>query len=159
MLHLGFLLLLGHSFSPNSYNGKTVKGALGSSVNFTWTFSGHFTRVDWGLAADYANFHSSPQLLLSILKSGLLLGTPPSAYSGRVSGKLTGNQVMFTLKNITKNDERLYGCMITDITNVDDIPSFNSVNFEVEREYNIFIALLILRIYELLLERVEQVWK
>lgn len=158
MLHLHFLLL-GHLFSPDSYSGKTVKGVFGSSVNFTWTFSGSFTKVDWGLAADGKNFHSPPRLLVSFLKTGLSSVTPPAAYNGRVSGNLTGNQAIFTLKNIKKSDERLYGCRISDTNNADDIPSFNSVNFEVESEYNIFIALLILGIYELLLERVEQVCK
>lgn len=143
MLHLHFLLL-GHLFSPNSYSGKTVKGVFGSSVNFTWTFSGSFTKVDWGLAVDDKNFHSSPRLLVSLLKTGMLPVTPPTAYNGRVSGKLTptGNQAIFTLKNIKKSDEGLYGCRISDTNNEDDIASFNSVNFEVESEYNIFIALL-----------------
>lgn len=137
MLHLRFLLL-GHSFSSNSYNGKTVKGALGSSVNFTWTFSGSFTRVDWGLAKDDNNFENPAQLLVSLLKSGTLQLNLPPAYNGRVSGKLTENQVVFTLENIIKSDERLYGCQITETSNPNDVASFNSVNFEVEREYNIY---------------------
>ena len=37
----------GQPFS-DYYGGKTVKGAIGSSINFTWTILRTFTRVEWG---------------------------------------------------------------------------------------------------------------
>ena len=114
-----------------------MNGVLGSTVNFTWTFSGSFTKVEWGLALNKDNFYSPPQLLVSLHKiNGPLAVTPPAAYIRRVSGKLTGSQVTFTLRNIRKEDERLYGCRVSDISDPDDTPSFNSVNFTVECEYN-----------------------
>ena len=126
-----FFLCSGQPFS-NYYGGKTVKGATGSSMNFTWTIRRRFTRVEWGLAVTPRAFYSPPQLLVYLFKGGTSLAIPPAAYTGRVSGKITGNQVSFTLRNLRKSDGRLYGCRITDATDGDDIPSFDSVMLVVE---------------------------
>ena len=102
-------------------------------MNFTWAFlSSVTTRVEWGLAATPYAFDSPPGLLVSFFKGNPLPVTPPAAYTGRVSGRHTGNQVTFTLRNISKLDGRLYGCLITDTTDPDDISSFDPVTLEVE---------------------------
>ena len=117
------------------YGGKTVKGTVGSSINFTWAILRPFTKVEWGLAASSGAFGTPPQLLMSFRDGNLESVTPPTAYSGRVSGKITRSQVSFTLKNLKKSDGRLYGCKISDLTAGDDIPSFDSVVLIVEGGY------------------------
>ena len=129
------ILYPGQSFL-DYYGGKTVKGTAGSSINFTWTILRPFTRVDWGLAASSSAFDTPPQLLMSFGHGNLLQVTPPATYSGRASGKVTGSQVSFSLKNLTESDGRLYGCRISDTTDADDIPSFDSVVLIVEGRYH-----------------------
>ena len=55
----------GQPFS-DYYGGKTVKGAIGSSINFTWTILRPFTRIEWGLAASSSAFDVPPRLLASV---------------------------------------------------------------------------------------------
>ena len=57
---------------------------------------------------------------------------PPDNYIGRVSGKLTGDEVTFTLRNISKEDGRLYGCKVSNTKDGNDVPSFDSVTLVVE---------------------------
>ena len=57
----------GQPFS-DYYGGKTVKRAIGSSINFTWTILRPFTRVEWGLAVTPYAFETPPRLLVSYLK-------------------------------------------------------------------------------------------
>lgn len=147
MISAGSLLLLlpilpcaGQPFS-DYYGGKTVKGAIGSSINFTWTILRPFTRVEWGLAVTPYAFETPPRLLVSYFKGNPLLVTPPAAYTGRVSGKNTGSQVSFILRNLRKSDERLYGCEVSDTSNGDDIPSFDSVTLVVEGRGNYFVVI------------------
>ena len=109
-----------------------MKGATGSSMNFTWTILRPFTRVEWGLAFSSDAFDSPPQLLVSFFKGNTFLVFPPAAYTGRVSGKINGSQVSFALRNLRKSDGRLYGCKISDTDNGDDRPSFDSVMLVVE---------------------------
>ena len=101
-------------------------------MNFTWAFSSSFTRVEWGLAATPYAFDTPPGLLVSFFKGNPLPVKTPAAYTGRVSGRQSGSQVIFTLRNISKLDGRLYGCLITDTTDPDDKSSFDHVTLEVE---------------------------
>ena len=80
-------------------------------------------------------------MLVSFFKGKPLPVTPPTAYTGRVSGKNTGSQVSFILRNLRKSDERLYGCKISDTSNGDDIPSFDSVTLVVEGRGNYFVVI------------------
>ena len=118
-----------------------MKETVGSSINFTWTILRPFTRVEWGLAASPRAFDTPPRLLVSFLKGSTTSATPPAAYTGRVSGKITGNQVSFTLRNLRKSDGRLYGCRISDTNSGDDIPSFDSVMLVVEGRCNCFVVI------------------
>ena len=101
-------------------------------MNFTWAFSSSFTRVEWGLAATRYAFDTPPGLLVSFSKGNPLPVKTPAAYTGRVSGRQSGSQVIFTLRNISKLDGRLYGCLITDPTDPDDKSSFDHATLEVE---------------------------
>ena len=92
-------------------------GAVGSSVTFTWSFSGGVSQVDWGLKQ--TGVSDITTLLVSLVTTGtpLPINPPvPDAYSQRVSGKFIGDassgQANFTLINLTQSDERLFGCNI-----------------------------------------------
>lgn len=87
-----------------------MRGTIGSFVHFNWSFSGDGNFVDWGLMNEDATVIS--QLLLTLPKSGSALVTPPPAYTGRVSGSRSGNNVTFTLNNLQKGDSRFYVCRI-----------------------------------------------
>ena len=118
-----------------------MKGATGSSMNFTWTILRPFTRVDWGLAATSSAFHVPPRLLVSFFKGSTSSVAPPAVYTGRVSGNIIGGQVSFALRNVRKSDGRLYGCRISDTNNGDDIPSFDSVMLVVEGRCDCFVVI------------------
>ena len=84
-------------------------------MNFTWGFSGDVDKVYWGLKQAGINDIASNGRLVSLDNNDKLLPlTIQAAYSGRVSGGRSGNfssgQVIFTLSNITKSNERFYGC-------------------------------------------------
>ena len=88
-------------------------------MTFVWKFSGGVPTVIWGLANKRSiNIISGSLLYLNrsnvdVLPPGLV----PVAYRGRVNGTRTGDssfgQASFTLYNVTKDDERFYGCLLT----------------------------------------------
>ena len=112
-----------------------MRGTVGSSVQFNWSFSGDVKIVTWGLtqAADSLVFENN-QKLYSLTKSGPESVTPPSAYTGRVSGSRSGNHATFTLNILQKGDTRFYGCKINpQDPNLD--PIFDNVKLVVEGEF------------------------
>ena len=118
-----------------------MKEPVGSSVTFNWTIGRPFTRVEWGLAASPNAFHDPPRLLVLFFEGSTRPVTPPGAYTGRVSGNITGNQVSFSIRNLKESDERLYGCQISNTKDGDDIPSFDSVMLVVEGRYSWFVVI------------------
>jgi len=92
-----------------------VSGLVGSSVQFTWTFSDAAAGINWGLANKQLD---NIQTLLVFLESssGNLLPAPglPEEYSGHVNGSLLSGsrQVIFTLSSLSKSHENTYGCYI-----------------------------------------------
>ena len=103
------------------YAKKKVSGRIGHSVKFVWKFSGGVHLVTWGLANHGANYIDRRNgRLLSLDGRGHYVLPPelvPVAYRGRVNGTRTGDsssgQASFTLYNVTKDDERFYGCLLT----------------------------------------------
>ena len=101
------------------YAKKKVTGRIGHSVTFVWKFSGGVDAVNWGLANKKSINRISGRLIylnrrnVDVLSPGLV----PVAYRGRVNGTRTGDssfgQASFTLYNVTKHDERFYGCLLT----------------------------------------------
>ena len=101
------------------YAKKKVTGRIGHSVTFVWKFSGGVDAVIWGLANKKSINRISGRLIylnrrnVDVLSPGLV----PVAYRGRVNGTRTGDssfgQASFTLYNVTKDDERFYGCLLT----------------------------------------------
>ena len=88
-------------------------------MTFVWKFSGGVDAVIWGLANKKSINRISGRLIylnrrnVDVLSPGLV----PVAYRGRVNGTRTGDssfgQASFTLYNVTKDDERFYGCLLT----------------------------------------------
>ena len=119
------------------YREKTFTGLVGSSVNFTWSFSGDVKIVQWGLALTATNDIDNHQKLVSLARAGLIPLVVPAAYTGRVAGSRNGNsssgQAIFTLSNIRKEDERFYGCRLSPASPYDSSP-FDSVHLSVEGE-------------------------
>ena len=102
------------------YAKKKVTGRIGHSVTFVWKFSGGVDTVIWGLANKKSINRIRGRLLVylnirnvDVLSPGLV----PVAYRGRVNGTRTGDSsfglASFTLYNVTKDDERFYGCLLT----------------------------------------------
>ena len=91
-----------------------MTGVLGSSVNFTWAFSGGNAKVvAWGTKKDAAL--SIQDTLVSINKLTTVTTIQTLPYSGRVSGFWDGSspgQATFTLNLIQKADERFYICRL-----------------------------------------------
>jgi len=114
------------------YGGTSVCGAVGSSVTFTWRFSGALYQADWSPKKDGV---SDITILVSLNRNGMLQVTPPAGYSGRVSGTITANsssgQAVFTLSDIKTYDERLFGCKI-ESSDIRPDRKFDSVQLVVE---------------------------
>ena len=85
-------------------------GIVGSSFNFTWTFSNGVESVSWGLKRDASDIKQ----LVTVGLQGQVLLTPTPAYNGRVSGSgsASSGSVVFILTNINKSDAAFYGCKI-----------------------------------------------
>lgn len=117
----------------SKYQGKIVTGFVGSSVNFTWSFSGGVYSVNWGLKKDGVN--DIDEVLVTIRNGPVSGVVVPSAYIGRVSGSgdVSSGQVIFTLSSVRKSDERLYGCLI-EPTDSFDQTKFDTVLLAVKGE-------------------------
>ena len=106
---------------------------VGSSVNFTWSFSGDVDSVKWGIKQPGASILSTE--IANINQAGLVSLASLPAYTGRVSASRSGDsssgQAMFTLSFIKKDDERSYGCQITP-NHPDDSADIDFVYFAVE---------------------------
>ena len=98
-----------------------MTGIIGHSVIFSWTFSGGVNLVTFGLANDGASdidWRSGHLVTLDGRGVDVMPpGSVPKAYKGRVNGTRTGDlssgQASFTLYNVTRDDERFYGCFLT----------------------------------------------
>ena len=93
-------------------------GRVGSSLNFTWTFSGDMKFADWG--TKQSGVDGIDTVLVSLTRTGQGSVVPPSQYAGRVSGtwdwKTSPGQVTFTLNSIRKSDDDAYACKITPVS-------------------------------------------
>ena len=115
------------------YGGTSVYRAVGSSVTFTWSFSGAFRKARWGLKKIIQN--DIDTLLVSLDSGGMLAITPPAEYSGRVKGTISltssSGQAAFTLSDIKTTDERFFGCWVESSDIIPD-KQFDSVKLVVQ---------------------------
>ena len=90
-----------------------MNGVSGSTVTFTWSLLGDTGTVSWGIKKDNVNQVTT---LVLLDQTGMIPFTPPApdGYVKRVNGTFNGDssagQATFSLANITKNDEKIYGC-------------------------------------------------
>lgn len=99
----------------NPYNGKVLSGLLNASVSFSWTVSGEFDDVTWGLKSrDTSGVNVT---LVSLAKTGPLSVSNLPSYVGRVSGEwnnsTTPGKATFTLTSIGLEDSAFYACRVT----------------------------------------------
>ena len=105
----------------STYNNNKVTGIVGSSVNFTWTFSG-----DVEVARLVTQDGSTELLVISINKLLQVSTGTNSPYSGRVSAVWNGKspgQVTFTLNLIRMTDEGFYTCKLKPVDDLQKTPS------------------------------------
>ena len=90
-----------------------MNGVSGTTVTFRWSLLGDTGTVRWGIKKDNVNQVTT---LVLLDQTGMLPFSPPApgVYVKRVNGTFNGDssagQATFTLANITKNDEKIYGC-------------------------------------------------
>ena len=99
-------------------------------MTFEWKFSGGVDTVTWELANEVGavidkEFVSLDSRGVDVVPSGSV----PVEYKGRVNGTHSGDsssgQASFTLYDLTKDDERLYGCLLKpNNPNLREIPDF-----------------------------------
>ena len=145
MLSSNLCVILFHGVVGQSIEFKTlyakrkVSGTIGHSVTFTWKFSGAVDKVTWGLTNEVGTRVEKKLVSLDVSgKDVLPAGSVPEAYRDRVNGTRTvdpsSDQANFTLYNVAKDDERLYGCLLTP-----DDP-----NFQAQTD---FVQLVVLGMY------------
>ena len=88
---------------------------VGSSVNFTWTFTGNPSSIDWGIKQAGADAFQLNGHILSVDRGGTQT-VMNQRYNGRINGIWSGNsqsgQVVFTLSTIEMKDMESYLCML-----------------------------------------------
>ena len=101
----------------STYNGQNVFGTLGSSVNFTWTFTGDMISVNWG--TKQSGVDKIHTLLVALTTTGSGPVVLPPRYAQRVNGTWDGEtspgRVTFTLTSIRENDDNFYACQIAPV--------------------------------------------
>ena len=111
----------------------------GSSVNFTWTFTGDPLRIDWGIKQAGADDFKSNGRILSVDRRGTQT-VINQRYHGRINGIWSGNsqsgQVVFTLSTIEMKDMESYLCMLRGGFGESD--QFDYLKLVVEGNYRCF---------------------
>lgn len=114
---------------------------MGSSVNFTWTFTGDPLTIDWGIKQVGANDFQSNGRILSVDRRGTQT-VINQGYNGRINGMRSGNsqsgQVVFTLSTIQIKDMGSYLCMLR--AGFGDSNQFDDLKLVVEGNYRCFYS-------------------
>ncbi|XP_068732337.1 tyrosine-protein kinase receptor Tie-1-like isoform X4 [Montipora capricornis] len=119
----------------SKYAGTLVKGVVGSSFKFNWSFTGDVRLISWGLTRP-DSFYVFDQILYKLLANGNPGSvSTPARYVGRVDGMSFNSSVIFTLHNLKLDDTRVYGCMINART--PGVSAFDNVKLVVESPPNI----------------------
>ncbi|XP_068687089.1 uncharacterized protein [Montipora foliosa] len=121
------------------YNGKSVLGTVGSSVTFTWSFSGGVSHISWGLKNPLGQTIQTKLVVLDV--TGSVSIQAPASYSQRVSGVLVGNlssaQAIFNISAIKKEDQGFYTCELYKFENLLAVIKRDHVHLIVEGPPNI----------------------
>ena len=118
------------------YNGKSIFGTVGSSVTFTWSFSGGVSHISWGLKNPLGQTIQTKLVVLDV--TGSVSIQAPSSYSQRVSGVLVGDassgQAIFNISGIKKEDQGFYTCELYKLENLLPVIKRDYVQLIVEGE-------------------------
>ena len=79
--------------------------------NFTWTFSGVASTVEWGIKKSGVNDFTSDGKILSLKNTGEKI-FHKSEYYGHVKGTWISGQVVFAFKAVNRNDLNSYLCIL-----------------------------------------------
>ena len=122
---------------------------LGSSVNFTWTFTGDPSTIDWGIKQVGANSFKSNEPILSVDRGGTQT-VKNQRYNGRINGIRSGNsqsgQVVFTLSTIEMKDMESYLCMLR--AGFGDSNQFDYLKLVVEGNYGWFSITTVVNVFQ-----------
>ena len=88
-----------------------MTGRDGLPFNFTWTFSGAASAIEWGIKKRGVNDFTSDGKILSLKKTGEEI-FHKSGYDGRVTGKWMPGQVVFKFNAVSRNDMNSYLCIL-----------------------------------------------
>ena len=93
-----------------------MTGVLGSSINFTWTFTGAFRTASWGIKND--NDDRVKLELVYADRTGTVTVRDIAEYKHRVSGHWNGRyspgQLTFILTSLETADARFFSCIVSD---------------------------------------------
>lgn len=78
-----------------------MRGLAGSSVNFSWHFSGNVGDVQWGLKESGIHDFESNGILVKMQANKQVFLSGPPEDNGRVSGSRSSGQAVFTLNSNT----------------------------------------------------------
>ena len=122
----------------SSYNGERILRTVGSSVTFTWSFSGGVSQITWGLKDPVVEAIKTKLVILYV--TGTVLIEAPPSYSQRVSGMFVGDassgEAIFNISGIKKEDEGCYTCELYKLENLLAMVKRDHVQLSVEGELN-----------------------
>ncbi|XP_068685790.1 protein kinase C-binding protein NELL2-like [Montipora foliosa] len=99
----------------SQYKGQSILGTVGSSVTFSWSFSGGVSGIIWGKANPNNPLFIKTSLVY-LSSTGSVSIPAPDSYSQRVSGLLVGNafsgQAIFNISSIETKDSGIYTCVL-----------------------------------------------
>ena len=122
---------------------------VGSSVNFTWTFTGDPHAIEWGIKQVGADDFQLNGRLLSVNRGGTQT-VLNQRYNGRINGIWSGNsqsgQVVFTLSTIEMKDMESYLCMLR--AGFGDSSQFDYLKLVVEGNYGWFSITTVVNVFQ-----------
>lgn len=86
--------------------------------NFTWTFSGVASAIEWGIKKSDTDFFTSNGKILSLRSDGTKI-FHKSGYDGRLTGHWISGQVVFAFNAVNRNDANTYLCILRSSTPMD----------------------------------------
>lgn len=105
-------------------------------LNFTWTFSGSASVIEWGIKKTGVNVFTSNGKILSLKNTGEKI-FHKSGYSGHVTGTWIPGQVVFAFNAVNRNDMKSYLCILR-ADSVRDDDQYDGVHLIVEGNHVCF---------------------
>ena len=110
--------------------------------NFTWTFSGAASAVEWGIKKSDGDAFTPGGKILS-LSSGGTKTFHKSGYDGRLTGHWISGQVVFAFNAVNRNDANTYLCILRS-SRPQDSDQYDHVRLVVEGNHGYFLLNILL---------------